>query len=353
MSLRKPILAALAATATIVSTSLPTFADTTDGPRTGDSFGISSPAITHAPISVMGDHTHKKGEWMFSYRFMNMKMEGNRAGTNDLSAQQVGTRFGFNIVPTKMTGRMHMFGAMYAPDDRITLMAMLPYVEKSMEHVILSNGVNFTTRSRGWGDFKLSGLVPVYENGGHKVHLNLGFSAPTGDIGARDSNPASGGAEVILPYPMQLGSGTWDLLPGITYVGCQDKICWGGQYNATLRLDENDHDYTLGDRHNVTTWGAYSWHRSLSTSLRLGWTDWGNIDGADPQLNPAVVQTANPDFQGGSRLDLGVGVNYSVMPGTMAGNRLALEMTFPVHQDLDGVQLETDWILTAGWQYTF
>ena len=27
---------------------------------------------SHAPISVMADHTHKKNEMMFSYRFMNM-----------------------------------------------------------------------------------------------------------------------------------------------------------------------------------------------------------------------------------------------------------------------------------------
>jgi hypothetical protein len=31
----------------------------------------------HAPISVMGDHYHKKGEFMFSYRFMPMWMEDN------------------------------------------------------------------------------------------------------------------------------------------------------------------------------------------------------------------------------------------------------------------------------------
>ena len=29
---------------------------------------------SHAPISVMGDHTHRKKEVMFSYRFMNMQM---------------------------------------------------------------------------------------------------------------------------------------------------------------------------------------------------------------------------------------------------------------------------------------
>ena len=31
-------------------------------------------ADSHAPISVMGDHTHGKGEWMLSYRYMGMGM---------------------------------------------------------------------------------------------------------------------------------------------------------------------------------------------------------------------------------------------------------------------------------------
>lgn len=26
----------------------------------------------HAPIGIMGDHYHKKGEWMLSYRMMTM-----------------------------------------------------------------------------------------------------------------------------------------------------------------------------------------------------------------------------------------------------------------------------------------
>ena len=30
----------------------------------------------HAPISVMGDHMHAMGEWMVSYRYMTMDMEG-------------------------------------------------------------------------------------------------------------------------------------------------------------------------------------------------------------------------------------------------------------------------------------
>ena len=35
-------------------------------------------ADSHAPIGVMGEHMHKKGEWMLSYRYMYMDMEGSR-----------------------------------------------------------------------------------------------------------------------------------------------------------------------------------------------------------------------------------------------------------------------------------
>jgi len=32
-------------------------------------------------------------------------------------------------------------------------------------------------------------------------------------------------------------------------------------------------------------------------------------------------------------------------------NRLSFDVGFPLWQDLNGVQLETDWVLTVGWQY--
>ena len=31
---------------------------------------------SHGPISIMGEHTHKEGEVMFSFRFSNMRMHG-------------------------------------------------------------------------------------------------------------------------------------------------------------------------------------------------------------------------------------------------------------------------------------
>ena len=48
-------------------------------------------ADSHGPISLMGDHTHKKGEVMFSYRFSKMEMNKLMNGTKQLSANQAMT----------------------------------------------------------------------------------------------------------------------------------------------------------------------------------------------------------------------------------------------------------------------
>ena len=80
---------------------------------------------------------------------------------------------------------------------------------------------------------------------------------------------------------------------------------------------------------------------------------WGNIDGADPELNPAVVPTADPNRRGGKRVDFVLGVNVYVPKGRFKGNRVAFEAGIPVYQSLDGPQLENDWRLTAVWNWTF
>ena len=162
----------------------------------------------HAPIGVMGDHTHGAGEFMFSYRYMLMDMDGNRIGTNRVSNQRV--LEDFPVTPTDMQTQMHMFGLMYAPTDYVTLWGMIPYVKKEMNH-LTRMGVRFRTESEGLGDIKFGGLIKIFDNYSQRVHLNAGMSFPTGSIDKKDGTPA--GPNQQLPYPMQLGSGTFDLLP--------------------------------------------------------------------------------------------------------------------------------------------
>ena len=304
----------------------------------------------HAPIGVMGEHTHKKGEFMLSYRYMFMEMDGSRDGTDDLTDAEVLQQF--PVTPTRMTMEMHMLGGMYAPTDDLTLMAMIPFVSLEMDHVTRM-GRTFTTNSGGIGDIKLSGLYSLLHEKNQKVHLNLGVSFPTGSIEEMDVTPASAPNETILPYPMQIGSGTFDLLPGITYLGQTEHLSWGSQFSTVLRLGENSNNYTLGNQYALTGWVAKNWTNWLSTSLRLNGKTWGNIDGADPRLNPMMIPTADPNRRGGTRLDLGFGVNLYAPKGALKGGRLALEFELPIYQSLEGPQLETDWQLTLGAQYAF
>lgn len=319
----------------------------------------------HAPIGVMGDHLHKKGEWMLSYRFMHMDMEGNQIGKDNVSPEEVisqPNRFGappnLRVVPTKMTMDMHMLGAMYAPTNNVTLMAMLPIIEKDMDHLTFNMmGANiggFSTKTDGIGDLKFSSLIGLYNDGRTKVHLNAGFSAPTGSITERGNvlTPMNTTANLRLPYAMQLGTGTFDLLPGITIQSRSGDFSYGAQFMARFHLGTNDEGYSWGDKQELTAWIAYQWAPWISTSLRVKGTNQSKISGIDSQI-AAPVQTADPNNYGGERIDLLGGVNFILPDGPLKGHRFALEAGAPVYQDLNGPQMETDFTITLGWQKAF
>ena len=324
-------------------------------------------ASGHAPIGVMGEHIHKQGEWMASYRFQHMSMEGNRIGTTKVSPEfivtNVANRFSppatLRVVPTKMTMNMHMLGTMYAPSDWLTLMFMGMYMEKSMNHITFQGGTGitrrgtFTTTSNGMGDIKIAGMFKLSKNNTHKIHLNAGVSLPTGDTSKRDTilTPAGARSNVILPYGMQLGSGTFDLLPGVTYTGKLDKVSWGVQYMGIFRI--NDHKgYSLGDIREVTSWLSYQLQPAISVSARAAYKHEDRIDGIDERIS-LPVQTADPDKYGGDTVNLYFGLNLAGQTGILQGHRVALEAAIPIHQDLNGPQMESDCVVTIGWQYAW
>ncbi len=302
----------------------------------------------HAPIGVMGDHTHGEGEFMLSYRYMFMNMQGNRSGTSGVSTAEVLSQY--MVSPTEMDMEMHMLGMMYAPADWFTFMTMVPIIDMTMDHKTRMGG-SFRTSSSGLGDIRFTGLTRVYEGSGQRVHLNTGVSVPSGDTDVRDDTPA--GADMVLPYPMQLGSGTVDLLPGITYLGQSGRISWGAQANGNIRTGRNDDGYSLGDEFSGTFWAAYQMSDAASFSFRNEYTNRGNIDGADSRLNPMMVPTADPGLRGGESYRFGFGLNFLVPEGALKGMRVAAEYLVPVYQDLDGPQLETDAVWVFGAQYSF
>ena len=308
--------------------------------------GVARPD-DHAPIGVMGDHRHAAGEVMLSYRYARMSMRGNREGTARESLRSVLRRF--PVAPFSMDMEKHVFGAMWAPTDDVTLMAMVPLLRLDMDHRTRM-GLRFRTRSKGPGDVRLLALVALPSTGHHRLHLKAGLSLPTGSISRKDRTPMG---RVRLPYPMQLGSGSFDLLPGLVYTGFSRNGSWGAEVHGTVRLHRNRRGYRLGHRYAASLFGARRWAPFVSTSLRLEWNAWGDIHGRDRDLNARLVPTVDPSLRGGRRLDLLAGINLIGTGGPVRNHRLAVELGRPVHQRLDGPQLETDWRVVVGWQVAF
>ncbi len=328
-------------------------------------------ADAHGPIGVMGEHLHPRGGWMLSYRYMQMGMKGNLIGDDNVSPEEIiattpnrffGTPMqpaNLRVVPTEMRMEMHMLSAMFAPTDNITLMTMLPIVRKEMDHITFNGAGSarlgeFTTESNGIGDLGFGALIGLYDDGNTKIMLNAGVSVPTGSITKIDQVLAPNGMTptLRLPYAMQLGTGTFDLLPGITIVSRLGDFTFGGQYKARLHTGDNDEGYSWGDKHELTGWLAYQWAPWISTSVRVAGMTQEEIDGIDTNI-VAPVQTANPDFFGGERVDLLLGINLLGTSGPLKGHRLALEAGAPIYQDLNGPQMETDYLFTIGWQKAF
>ena len=300
------------------------------------------------PVGVMGAMSPKEGTLMLSLQYARMKMDGNRDGTDDVSTAEVLSQF--SVAALSMDVDMLMASAMYGVTDDITVMAMVPYVRKSMDH-ITGMGVEFTTESEGVGDVRAVGGYDLFKSMDHTLKVTLGLSAPTGSTDERDDTPA--GANQVLPYPMQIGSGTFDLLPGVTYTGREGDWSWGGQLGAVVRLGENDEDYTLGNVYQASLWGARRWTDWMSSSLRVLGEIEEDIDGADPRLDPAQVQTADPDLRGARRVSLGLGMNFLVPSGPLQGVGLSVEAILPVFQDLDGPQVERDYAIFVGLRKAF
>ncbi|MEM6910857.1 MAG: transporter [Verrucomicrobiota bacterium] len=303
----------------------------------------------HAPIGVMRDHTHSAGQFMLSYRVMHMSMGGNFVGSDQVSDRQVITPTalggqGFLVTPTEMTMTMHMLGAMFAPTEDLTLLAMVPYVLLEMDHLrspALGAPRTFTTASEGFGDASLGLLYDLLDLRGQKVHGGLQLILPTGKTDQTDFVPGPG--ETRLPYPMQSGFGSWGLQPSLTYLVQSGAWSGGAQGSYQFFLQKNQEDYRPGNRAEATAWLARQLAPWLSASLRVKYSRWENIRGRDPQLLPLPVPTTRPDLRGGDRVDLAAGLN---LYQARTGLRFGLEYLHPVWQDLDGPQLGSrgEWV---------
>ncbi len=300
------------------------------------------------PMNVMGSHIHPKGEWMLGYRYMPMDMTKMREGESHISQEDV--LKSFMVTPTRMEMKMHMFEVMYGVTDDLTMMVMVPYKDLAMDH-LTRTGKTFTTRSKGVGDIRIMAHYSAFWRDPHRLILMLSAGIPTGNINARDNTPL--GDDQRLPYPMQLGYGTFSLIPGITYLAQTEKWIWGGHAMGLFGIGQNDHQYQVGDKIHfmgILTRKITEW---LNLTGRLDGHLWNNYSGADPELNPMLIPVADPKKQGGKMVHFQFSFDVYLPQGLLQGNRFSFETGVPVFHDLTGPQMEEHQSFIFVWTTTF
>ncbi|MBK8815694.1 MAG: DUF3570 domain-containing protein [Methylococcaceae bacterium] len=340
------------------------------------------------PAGVMFGHMlPQAGNFMVGYRYMWNSQSGAILGGSEPSRDQAVISDGCNgdpcyLAPSNMSMSMHMLDLMYAPADWLTLMLMPQFVDMDMDMRLLDgaapppnpHGMHHVQNGHetgGIGDVGMYALVELFDSGSHHIHLTTGFSAPTGDVNLqlRRNHAIDGG---YIDYGMQLGSGTWDFKPSLTYTGSRNEFSWGVQANGTVRMENrNKSGYALGDIFQATAWGSYNFTPWLTASIRGVYTLQGTVKGqfagaigqfynpAEPdgtQSQSSILKFGPQDYPqnyGGRFWDVGFGLSAAVPSGGLAGNRIAVEWLQPVDTGFNGYQLDRDGALNFTWSYGF
>jgi Protein of unknown function (DUF3570) len=392
----------------------------------------------NVPAGVMFAHVlDKTGDMMLGYRYQRSQqagdlLRGDKTVSNQLvnqvgcpGASRIDVQTSINsfdgpctLLPKEMTMSMHMLELMYAPADWMTLMLMPQWMDMDMDlyqyyidpnsitHI--HNHAGHKHETGGIGDTGLYALVKLFDHPNHHIHANMGFTAPTGDVGNRlkyGTKYLNGG---LVHYGMQLGSGTWDFKPSLTYLGSAGEWSWGAQLAGTKRMEsKNSSGYALGDMFEGSVWGGYDITHWLSGTVRVAYTWQGAIHGKYPRSSyldyalescdkAAYTSTNDPDGDGipngpdifdqasynqclasiedakrtndandrpspmdfpknygGQYVDMGFGLSATVPSGSLAGNKLSFEWLQPVYTQVNGYQLDRDGALSFTWSYGF
>ncbi len=332
-------------------------------------FSISvfgSQAIGHAPIGVMADHMHKKGESMISLRVSHMKMKGNSLDGNSISDSEIlvidnphsNSPSKLSVVPIEMSMKMLMLGGMYAPTDDVTLMFMTMFMDKSMNlnsyHAMMRNNIgSFNSSSSDFSDLSFSALVNINEQDKSRWHTEIGLKFSVGNKKEKGKvlTPMNTNMEMVLPYGMQSGDESISLIVGFTNLyTLSDEHTFGNQIRFFRNISSKEWHY--GDKTYFDSWYQYSVNRNFSISSRLRLNHQQDISGFDSNIK-APVQTSIISNYGGFTAEVGLGFNFltQIFPGSE--DRLALEIINPVINEKNGLQMKDKTKIVFGFQKSF
>ncbi|MFU4581412.1 transporter [Pseudomonas aeruginosa] len=220
------------------------------------------------------------------------------------------------------------------------LFGMLPYSDKRLD--MRRDGQAISRDQSGVGDLTVLARYTAYQHDAPgrtlRVAPFLGVKGPTGEDDARDGSGR-------LPPTLQPGSGSWDALGGVVLTYQTLDVQLDSQLSYKANREANG--FQAGNLWQVDGSLQYRlWPRSLGAGVPAF------LYGV---LEASLVHAAK-DRSGGIADSNSGGTTLFVTPGLQYVTRkwiVEAGVQVPVHQDLNGAALETDYVFTSGFRVNF
>lgn len=303
------------------------------------------------PLNIPGGGIPVTKEFRVKFGTRFMHMDGLQDGTDEVGVGE--SLDDWMMVPTKMDMWMGHVALGYSFTDDFFLGAMFMYMKKDMDMRnragertdMVSEGPADTMLLTKYRFFADDPFIPE-----HEVSALVGLSVPTGSINERDNGS-------LLPYSMQLGTGTVDPIVGVLYEGSHAPWWWGADLLFTKRVYKNARDYKFGDELRFDLYAMYQPRYDLVAELQINNRWWGEIYGQADNAeegtghimnNPAkpfATPLWDPDQYGGHQMNLTMGVQWQPWEKHI----INLQGGFPIYQDLGGLQMDEKFELAVTW----
>ena len=318
-----------------------------------------------APIGVAGNMHHMG--WMFAIKQGSMTMKGNILDGESISDSEILLRpnevnsmpNNLSVIPKKMDMEMTMIEAMYAPSKDLTLMIMATQLSKDMSldtySAMMSRDLigSFSTSSSDFSDITVSALFTLKSLEDSKSHAEFSYQKSIGSNNEIDEvfTPMGSYMNMTLPYAMQPSDKASRLVLGLTNSRkINDKTSLSSQIRYKKIINEKD--WSFGNQTEINSWIQYQYKPKISLSTRLKFINQEEISGSSATIT-APVQTANPRNYGGNELHLGFGANYKINLFANESEQIGIEILFPLMQNKNNLQMETNYQFIVGYKRTF
>ena len=229
----------------------------------------------------------------------------------------------------------------YGATRNLTLFGIVPYVDKTLDETT-STGQRQRRGDSGVGDVTLLSRYTLYSvdrlGETRRFAPFVGLKLPTGDDNERDSLGP-------LPQSLQLGSGSWDPIVGTIFTWQTFDWQFDSAVQYTFRTPANNFEF--GDQARLDLSFQYRlWPRELGAGVPAF------VYGV---LESNLIYAGKNEDGGISDPDSG-GTTWFLAPGLQfVTKRVILEgaVQIPVVQDLNGLALKNDYIVSAGFRVNF